>query len=103
MQNWYQMGDLLTIQSNHHNRLMDQTIIFIKENGSSVIGIPVVPQIIQSIKTNHLLVQPNEENGLKLAAVALLDQKIQVEGRFIQEKIGVLSFEEIEFVQKNID
>ena len=103
MQHWYQMGDLLTIQSNHHNQLMDQTIIFIKENGSSVIGIPVVPQIIQSINEQHLSIQPTEENGLTLAAVALLDQKIQVEGRFIQEKIGVLSFEEIELIQKSID
>lgn len=103
MQHWYQIGDLLTIQSNHHNQLMDQTIIFIKENGSSVIGIPVVPQIIQSINEQHLSIQPTEENGLTLAAVALLDQKIQVEGRFIQEKIGVLSFEEIELIQKSID
>lgn len=99
MEHWYQFGDILTVELErglYKGIQGQQTLIFLKETGSDVIGIPLVPQILQSTLDTQLIIPKNEENGLSTDGVALCHQGIQLSGKHIKEKIGQLTFDQTE-------
>lgn len=93
MENWHQFGDILMVDLEKSNRSY-QTIIFVKETGRDVIGIPLVPQVLQTTLPTQLVIAKSEENGLPTDGLALCHQGVQLNGEHIKGKIGQLTFEE---------
>lgn len=99
MEHWHQFGDVLTLESEKGNQHV-QTIIFLKETGSDVIGIPLVPQILQTTSETQLIIPKSEENGLTSDSIALCHQGLQLSGSCVKEKIGQLTFEETDQINQ---
>lgn len=99
MEHWHQFGDVLTLKDEAGFPHI-QTIIFLKEAGSDVIGIPLVPQILQSTSTTQLVIPKQSENGLATDGLALCHRGIQLKGRYVKEKIGQLTFEETDQINR---
>lgn len=69
----------------------------------TVLMVPLTTQLDALRFPGTVLLEPSEQNGLRRVSVALVFQLTAVDDRFIQERIGMLSQEELAAIFQALD